>query len=287
MARLVSGGVRLVSLQGDFYFRPATEGSVQRAIDTSAPAADPRGDVVVWGTIQSSTRAEDFRLFLEQYPNSPLAPFAESRLAALTVDEPSASLSPERSSERAASAPQAADGAGAAVTSMGQTMVVGDVTSLNVRDAPGGSKIGSLRPGMSVKVTGRAEHERATWYRIARAGGLTGWVFGKFLEERSSVPTPAVGLYPRTNTHQPGASFKDCGVCPEMVVVPAGSFLMGSPGEGPRHRVTIPAAFAVGKFEVTFAEWDACAAGGGCDGYRPTDQGWGLGLRPVINVSWE
>ena len=38
---------------------------------------------------------------------------------------------------------------------------------------------------------------------------------------------------------------------------------------------------------MTFAEWDACVAAGGCNGYRPGDQGWGRGRRPVINVSWE
>lgn len=93
---------------------------------------------------------------------------------------------------------------------------------------------------------------------------------------------------------QPGDSFKDCPGCPEMVVVPASSFMMGSadgePGhdasQGPQHKVTITAPFAVGRFPVTFAEWDACMAGGACGGYRPDDAGWGRGERPVINVSW-
>jgi formylglycine-generating enzyme required for sulfatase activity len=38
---------------------------------------------------------------------------------------------------------------------------------------------------------------------------------------------------------------------------------------------------------VTFADWDACLAGGGCNAYSPPDQGWGRGRRPVIGVSWE
>ena len=45
--------------------------------------------------------------------------------------------------------------------------------------------------------------------------------------------------------------------------------------------------FAVGRFAVTFAEWDACVAGGGCGGYKPSNSGWGRGDRPVINVSWD
>ena len=83
-------------------------------------------------------------------------------------------------------------------------------------------------------------------------------------------------------------------VAPEMVVIPAGSFRMGCVSgqdcgdrELPVHEVTIPEAFAVSVYEVTFAQWDACVLGGGCGGYRPDDVGWGRGTRPVINVSWE
>jgi formylglycine-generating enzyme required for sulfatase activity len=67
---------------------------------------------------------------------------------------------------------------------------------------------------------------------------------------------------------------------------------MGSPGsetdhrESPQHRVTIARQFAVGKFSVTFDEWDACVADHGCDQYMPSDNHWGRGRRPVINVSW-
>lgn len=89
-------------------------------------------------------------------------------------------------------------------------------------------------------------------------------------------------------------SFRDCPDCPEMVVVPAGAFTMGSPQteagrdpyEGPQHTVTIGKPFAAGQFAVTFAEWDACVAGGGCGSYKPDDKRWGRGDRPVINVSW-
>jgi formylglycine-generating enzyme required for sulfatase activity len=56
--------------------------------------------------------------------------------------------------------------------------------------------------------------------------------------------------------------------------------------EGPQRRVTIPRPFAVGSFAVTFAEWDACIADGGCNGYEPKTE-WGRGTLPVINVSWD
>ena len=90
----------------------------------------------------------------------------------------------------------------------------------------------------------------------------------------------------------PGArtDFRDCAACPQMVVIPAGEFTMGSPPAEQQaeaqHRVTIAAPFAVSKFEITFDEWDACVGEGGCGEYRPDDEGFGRGNRPVINVSW-
>ena len=81
---------------------------------------------------------------------------------------------------------------------------------------------------------------------------------------------------------------RDCPECPEMVVVPAGSYRMGDDYWGPIHEVTIGAPFAVGRYEVTFAEWDACARDGGCPrGEHIAQDGWGRGRRPVIIVSWD
>ncbi len=91
----------------------------------------------------------------------------------------------------------------------------------------------------------------------------------------------------------PGETFQDCAECPKMVVVPSGSFTMGSSArewgprdERPLHRVRIDYQFAVGVYE-TFAEWYACVDAGGCGNYIPDDEGWGRGNRPVVNVSWD
>src|SRR5262245_22191292 len=92
---------------------------------------------------------------------------------------------------------------------------------------------------------------------------------------------------------KPGGSFRECAKdYPEMVVVPAGSFAMGSPAtekdrhpeEGPQHEVTIK-QFAVSKFELTWDDWDACVEYGDCP--QVDDSGFGRGTRPVINVSWD
>ena len=108
--------------------------------------------------------------------------------------------------------------------------------------------------------------------------------------------TPQPGASPEAAAPagpQPGQTFRDCATCPEMVVLAGGLFVMGSPAgesgraadEGPQREVSI-APFAVGKTEITFAQWDACLGGGGCGGFSPPDRGFGRGDHPVIGVSW-
>jgi formylglycine-generating enzyme required for sulfatase activity len=73
-----------------------------------------------------------------------------------------------------------------------------------------------------------------------------------------------------------------------MVIVPAGSFDMGSNAdyENPVHRVSFARQFAIGRHEVTFDEWDRCVDDQGCKP-QPDDRGWGRGDHPVINVTWD
>lgn len=125
--------------------------------------------------------------------------------------------------------------------------------------------------------------------------GLAGWIVSGVIA--------VAGLFYAIHSHRnqtpsplPLESFRDCTGCPEMVVVPAGSFVMGSEAwprkpvltrdAQPRRTVTISKPFAVGKFEVTFDEWALCVADGGC-GHRPDDEGFGRGPHPVLNVSWD
>jgi formylglycine-generating enzyme required for sulfatase activity len=99
----------------------------------------------------------------------------------------------------------------------------------------------------------------------------------------------------RTGFPEPGSTFRDIHEpwCPEMVVIPAGSFVMGSPpdeegheeDEEPEHRVRIARPFALGVFPVTFEQFDHFCVETGRR--KPGDAGWGRGLRPVINVNVE
>jgi formylglycine-generating enzyme required for sulfatase activity len=128
---------------------------------------------------------------------------------------------------------------------------------------------------------------------LALVAGLLAWWQGPWLKEQA---------YRVANVHalrlaevlslEKGKTFRDCTDCPEMVVIPSGSFWMGSPeGQGPgkreqpQHQVAISQPFAVSIHEVTFAEWDTCASIGDCSPDINAGS-WGRGKQPIINVTW-
>ena len=137
---------------------------------------------------------------------------------------------------------------------------------------------------------------------IGIIAGLIGWINQDLLQQQlhwyvtvrpyvQTNITPYVLKPEVEHALKPGQTFQECAKdCPQMVVLPAGEFLMGSPvgtgslSEYPRHKVNIKAPFAVSKFEVTFDDWEACVALRGCPSV--SDNGYGKGNRPVINVSW-
>jgi formylglycine-generating enzyme required for sulfatase activity len=95
--------------------------------------------------------------------------------------------------------------------------------------------------------------------------------------------------------HPAFSTFSDCAGCPEMVAIPPGPTLIGAlssekgsqSDERPAVPVQIKQAFAISAREITFDQWQRCVDDGGCRDYRPDDEGWGRGQRPVIFVSWD
>ena len=107
----------------------------------------------------------------------------------------------------------------------------------------------------------------------------------------AQVPVQEV-VVPQVRQLAIGDVIRDCAVCPPVVVLAPGAFLMGhspqpwqAPEEEPSHPVTIAHPVAVGMYEVTFREWDACVAEAACP--NTDDEGWGRGSRPVVNVDWD
>ena len=243
--------------QGDFVFvlpsgsTPSVSGSTG-----SASSGGMTAEMMFWASIKDSKNPASFEAYLSQYPRGTFAALARVRIAELKTSQV-ASLPATPSFQ---------------VAPMDEEMVTAKTAYVRAMPSTTSSKVGRLNAGTKVDVTGKATVSGATWYRVAMAGSRTGYVFGTLLTEIAVSPQPspapsrvqpAVGVYPTKPRYAPGDTFKDCRECPEMVVVPAGSFRMGDLNGGggddekPVHRVTIKNTFAVGKFEVTQAEWQA------------------------------
>jgi formylglycine-generating enzyme required for sulfatase activity len=165
------------------------------------------------------------------------------------------------------------------------------------------------------KAQARARRVRSLVYLllIGIIAGLVGWINQKYITQQwrwytFERPFLANNVWPfvlsteveRALQPDSNQSFRECApkrenqdYCPDMVAVPGGTFLMGTPAtigvyrpnEEPQHVVTILNPFAVSKFELTFDQWDTCVSYGDCpQGVSSLD--WGRGQRPVINVTW-
>jgi len=96
------------------------------------------------------------------------------------------------------------------------------------------------------------------------------------------------------DSQKEGMIFRDCDTCPELVSISPGEFMVGPEGRGTAQqaitavdakKVVVDKAFAIGRHEITFDDWQHCVDGGGCK-VSPTDDGWGRGRHPVIHVSY-
>ncbi len=240
--------------QGDFVFvLPGGSGTAASPATATTPGSSV--EVAFWQSIQGSNTPADFEDYLAQFPNGAFSSLARRRLEGLKQQQVAAVVPPRPSYK---------------VADMDEEMAATKNANVRAQPTTKAEKIGRLNAGTKVGVTGRTKVSGSTWYRVALAGNRTGYVFGTLLEEIGAIvpptPTPVpspvqpvVGVYPM----QPGTVFKDCPECPEMVVIPAGSYRMGDldgsgdSDEKPVHTVTIPHPFAVGKYEVTQEEWQA------------------------------
>lgn len=109
---------------------------------------------------------------------------------------------------------------------------------------------------------------------------------GAAVKPPAAAAPPAAGAPPAAApVAAGGAELKDCAVCPPLISLPAGQFTMGSnssdPSERPAHKVTLATPFAIGKYEVTAGQWNACADARACQRSAQANEA------PVRDVSWD
>jgi formylglycine-generating enzyme required for sulfatase activity len=168
------------------------------------------------------------------------------------------------------------------------------VRDSNIRHGAGtdSERVATVAAGATLRVLGAVEGRN--WFRVRTEDGTEGFIHGTLIRPK---PTPEPELESAPEVEQaalPVAPFsasviKDCPTCPELVSIPPGTFRMGSDeshwSERPVHRVAVGAPFALGKYEVTVGEWQACVDAGACSSRPDMDEVHDR--TPVHNVSWQ
>ncbi len=231
--------------------------------------------------------------------------------AAAQTDEPSEPASPQmRNTSPALDNVEDTDVAEVAPAAAIDLPLLQTLTASNIRKAPGASAewITSVPAGTQLKSLRKLDED--DWYQIEMQSGQTGYISGSLVQEigsgseeasspveaddltdppAASEPEPEVEVAAVDPTTTPSSDeFTECANCPQMVALPKGAFLMGSangdPTEQPVREVAIDRPIAIGKYEVTMAEWHACASAGFCSPIKDPEAG--DERRPVQNVSW-
>jgi formylglycine-generating enzyme required for sulfatase activity len=234
-----------------------------------------------WESIKNSTHEEDYKAYLQAYPDGRFAALARARAARYAESSPPA----------APPAPPVEE----------MDIQYEAVSNANVRKEPSSRAelVGGLDRGDRVHVTGRTQDRN--WYRIDLAGGTTGFVYHTLIREPVAAPAPVVSKPSPPVTPQPepapartpvvahgSESVRDCENCPEMVILQPGSFTMGDNhgdrSERPAHRVTISRPYAIGKYEVTLAQWNACVQAEACKAVTSTTGS--PDKSPTRDISW-
>ncbi|QYY32493.1 MULTISPECIES: formylglycine-generating enzyme family protein [Cupriavidus] len=236
---------------------PATAGEASVA-GNSAPLllagilpknSDEQYELTFWESIKNSNYAGDYEAYLKQYPNGRFAALARARMERLAAASAPAAKTPPPERAKAAQPPAAKP-----------------ATPSPQRSAPPAT---------------------------AAAGAVAGAGAAPSEAPPSRPGTTATGSVSVGGERKPPVEAKgeirDCPVCPVLVSLPAGSFTMGSnasdPAEKPSHHVTISQPFAIGRYEVTVEQWNACVDTGGCD--RIATVANSAKNSPVRDVSWD
>jgi formylglycine-generating enzyme required for sulfatase activity len=269
--------VLLLSMSLGLFTMDATAGLLPKS-------GEAQYELEFWESIKNSTHAEDYKAYLQAYPDGRFASLARARAARYATSSPPA-------------APPAPP-----VEIMDVQYEA--VTRANVRKRPSSHAelVGGLNRGDRVHVTGRTQDRN--WYRIDLPGGSMGFVYHTLIQEPVTAPSPAPAVAktpapPVATKAEPALAatpvaghgikvVRDCENCPEMVVLEPGSFIMGDNhgdrSEKPAHRVKISAPYAIGKYEVTVSQWNACVQAEACKAVTST--AGSPDKSPARDISW-
>ncbi len=186
------------------------------------------------------------------------------------------------------------------------------LTASNIRNAPGTQArwLAAVPAGTQLTLVRKVDDQDGqNWYEIEMIDGTPGFISGSLVKEvegrlaelqpnDEALPEPSAQIDEESDvetakvdpqrTDLSADEFVDCESCPVMVSLPTGSFQMGSAdgdrSELPVREVAIERPIAIGKYEVTVAQWQSCASAGFCRAIG--DPAADDSKRPIQNVSW-
>ncbi|MGN5479862.1 formylglycine-generating enzyme family protein [Cupriavidus basilensis] len=216
--------------------------------------SDEQYELTFWESIKNSNYAGDYEAYLKQYPNGRFAALARARIERLAAASAPAAKTPPPERAKPAQPPAAA--------------------APPAKPAPAPSARQNPAPPATAAAPAAAAGAATSATPSSRQG--------------TTVSGP-VSVGGERKPVEVKAEIRDCPVCPVMVSLPAGSFTMGSstsdPAEKPPHHVTISQPFAIGRYEVTVEQWNACVDTGGCD--RIATVANSAKTAPMRDVSWD
>ena len=238
-----------------------------------------RFDNEAWAVAQQADSVRGYEDYLESWPEGLHADEARSRIAEIKAAEDARQRAAREAREAEARAWSKASGADTVPAY--QEYLDG---------FPGGANAEAARARIASLQASAAD--QAAWDAASAANRADSYQQYLNAFPQGQYAAEAIARIERLRPSV-GRTFSDCDVCPEMVVLAAGSDVLGATdaddaarnNEKPARPVNVTAPFAIGTREVTFAQYDACVAAGGCS-RRPSDNGWGRGSRPVINVNF-
>ena len=249
-------------------------------------------ELAFWESIKNSKDPADFQAYLTQFPSGTFTALARNNIQRL------------KSATEEQKAPDKTQIAAITPASIEALLELGRSERRKVQE---GLAVAGFDPGAADGLFGQRTRIAIGRWQLSSGSDKTGYLDVKSAKVLIALAAEFVPA------RSPGDVFRDCKSCPQMVVVPAGDFMMGSPSseedrrdsESPRHRVAITKSFAVGKHEVTrgqyavFARLTGYSPSGGCwiyDGseWKESDtHSWRIpGFvqgedDPVACVSWE
>jgi len=237
---------------GNALLPPATAGILPKN-------SDEQYELSFWDSIKNSNYAADYEAYLKQYPNGRFAALAKTRLDRIKASAP------------AASAPAAA-----------ATTPARPEPKTQAKTEPPPPTAAKPAPAPAAPPPGGAGQPRT------RAGGAIAQGTVTFpAEGKEGKEAPASGA--ARPAEAKGGESRDCPQCPVMIGLNPGAFTMGSntsdPAEKPPHHVNVGHAFAIGKYEVTVEQWNACADANACP--RIATNPPEAKTAPARDISWD